>query len=236
MNELELIKEYQFLDSLIGEYGNKTELLEMQREISEKLIKHNKELLSRFRDRGLAHVRFIESISEYTFDSPFGKFAYYNITNTIRKETQTQFSIPYEIARLIRKYKRDNPIDFDSWLKYEIRHYKTRKFENVKSRILKYLNLKATSIYDCVKDLDYSYETIETLADYKNMFNDIEEIVGKHYSELLKLRYVKNLTIDEIGEMFGVKKSAISAKINATLKKLKENKVFVARYGNLWYY
>ena len=233
MNELQLIREYQFLDSLISEHGNKTELLEMQREISEQLIEHNKELLSRFKDKGLAHVRFIESISEYDFVNPFGKFVYYNITNTIRKETQTQFSIPYEIARLIRKYKRDNPIDFDTWLKYEIRHYKTWKFENVKSRILKYLNLKATSIYDCAKDLDYSYETVETLADYRNMFNDVEEIVGKHYSELLKLRYVKNLTNDEIGEMFGLKKSAISAKINTTLKKLKENKIFLAKYGNL---
>lgn len=72
-------------------------------------------------------------------------------------------------------------------------------------------------------DMNFDYVGNDLKQEFAiDIFTDIDEILDTEYSEILKLRFQKGMTLEEIGNEFGYTKEAARQKLNNALIQVKK--------------
>lgn len=72
-------------------------------------------------------------------------------------------------------------------------------------------------------DMNFDYVGNDIKQEFTlDIFTDIEELLDAEYSEILKLRFQKGMTLQEIGEQFGYTKEAARQKLNNAIIQVKK--------------
>lgn len=247
-NELELIREYQFTEDLISEYGENKGLIQVRNDILEKFfnkhyglcvsICHQIEKLNpkELYSECIFSVKY--ALEKYDTSSTMKFSSYLALVlkrDLVRVANRTEVKIPYTIKRLLYKYNIDKPTDLDSWIRNSIEKVKSTSytFDTIKSAIIKYGNvtyLGSGDYLNAVTIPSFEEDVINKVP--SEVFADMQKIVGDKYSELVKLKFVDELSLREIAEKLGCSHNNLHTKIKNAVEKLKSNDWFVNKYKN----
>ena len=247
-NELELIREYQFTEDLIAEYGKQDALIQIQNDIIMKIYNLHKGLclsicyqIEKFNTEELRSECFFGvkyALDNYDTKSKM-KFSSY-LTLVLKRDLvmvnhKTGVYIPYTIKRLLYKYNVDKPKDLDSWIMNSIEKVKSTSytFDTIKSAIIKYGNvtyLGSGEYLNSVTIPSFEDDVINKVP--SEIFEDMKKIVGDKYCNLIKLKFVDGLSLREIAEKLDCSHNNIHTKIKNAVNKLKNNDWFVSKYKN----
>ena len=247
-NELELIREYQFIDDLIAEHGIQESLIQMQNYILMKIYNHTKGLcisichqIEKLNPKELYSVCFFSvkyAVEKYDTSSQMKFSSYLAMVlkrDLVRVNHRTEIYIPYTIKRLLYKYNIDKPKDLDFWIKQSIEKVKSTSytFDTIKSAIIKYGNvtyLGSGEYLNSVTIPSFEDDVINKVP--SEIFEDMKKIVGDKYCNLIKLKFVDGLSLREIAEKLDCSHNNIHTKIKNAVNKLKNNYWFVSKYKN----
>lgn len=247
-NELELIREYQFVDDLIAEHGKQDALIQIQNDIIMKIYNHTKGLcisichqIEKLNPKELYSECFFSvkyAVEKYDTCSPMKFSSYLAMVlkrDLVRVSHRTEVYIPHTIKRLLYKYNKEKPTNLDYWIKCSIEKVKSTSysFDSVKSVIIKYGNVTYLGSGEYLNSVTIpSFEDDVISKVPFEIFEDIQKVVGDKYCNLIKLRFVDELSLREIAEKLDCSHNNIHTKIKNAVNKLKNNDWFVSKYKN----
>ena len=252
MNELELINEWKSIQYAISEQEDKEVLLQREREILEAFYTQYKKLIYKiciqfnkfeFKELtsvGIISLKYVIEKFDDTKGMKFSSYLAWVLKRDLAKEiTSKGVTIPFRMRELIYLYKKVNPENIDEWLKVQLskESYKTFHYENTKTNILKYANMKyvtesksAHFETQYLKQDSFEDEVVDKVSTPINILNDIKNIVGDTYAEIFRLSVVDGLKLHEIADRMQCSKNNIHIKLKKTLQKLRTNEKFMEKY------
>ena len=252
MNELELINEWKSIQYALSEQEDKEVLLQREREILEAFYTQYKKLIYKiciqfnryeFKELisvGIISLKYVIEKFDGSKGMKFSSYLAWVLKRDLAKEmTSKGVTIPFRMRELIYLYKKVNPENIDDWLKSQLskESYKTFHYENTKTNILKYANMRyvvegKSEHFETqyLKQDSFEDEVVDRNSTPINILSDIKNIVGETYAEIFRLSVVDGLKLHEIADRMQCSKNNIHIKLKKTLQKLRTNESFMEKY------
>lgn len=111
----------------------------------------------------------------------------------------------------------------------EITNLRAFLYKVAKNKIIDYRRKKKPQSLDAITDTGVDFHDETDILEEQSILGDIEfvferlEILDDHHKELIILRFVEEMSIKEIAEIFQERPNTISVKIHRAVEKLKEH-------------
>ena len=225
-----LIREYQFTQSLIAEHGEVDSLLQLKEDVLESILTQLKPLVHKLARSYSAnkedlvqagYLGIIQALDKYEVgNSKFSTFAYHYIKNRMMDCVleSKPIPLPTNASIILSRYFKEKPSNLDEWVSNLIKLNKySFKPETIKEIIKNHSNLSYIP-YEDYQGVDYMPEIKE---DYSKFRAKVNNILGDKYSDIV-MRVCEGVPRAQIAEELGISRQRVSVIYDNCIAKLRK--------------